>query len=94
VLRFSLNPRGATCFVEFDSVEAASASHAALQGTALESNDRGPVRLQFAKAPTNRKRDASGVSVGGGGAVGLTGLPAVIALGGILEGGGGSGGAL
>jgi len=66
-LRLNPNARGSTCFVEFDSVENASATHAALQGHQFASNDRGPVKLQFSKAPLNRKRDAAGQVVAGGG---------------------------
>ena len=48
-------------------MENAAATHAALQAHQFASNDRGPVRLQYSKQPLNRKRDASGQSVGGAG---------------------------
>ncbi|KIY96419.1 Cell wall integrity protein scw1 [Monoraphidium neglectum] len=65
-LRFSLNQRGVTCFVEFDSVENAVLTHTQLQGQVLETNDRGAMRIQFSKSPLNRKRDAGGNPAGGG----------------------------
>lgn len=66
-MRFNPTARGITCFVEFDAVEHAAATHAALQDHQFGSNDRGPIRLQFAKGPTNRKRDAAGALGGGDG---------------------------
>ncbi|KAI8465750.1 MAG: hypothetical protein J3K34DRAFT_379691 [Monoraphidium minutum] len=77
-LRYTLNPRGVTCFVEFDTVEDATAVHSSLQGKALDSNDRGAMRIQFSKAPAGRKRDAGGNltpggSAGGGGGGGAAG---------------------
>jgi hypothetical protein len=79
-LRFNLNPRGATCFVEFESVESAAMAHASLQNHVFSSNDRGPIRLQFSKAPSNRKRDAAGQMLSGGGVAPISVAPFSVAL--------------
>lgn len=59
-LKVLRNGRQVSCFVEFDTIEAASQCHTTQQGAVLTSSERGPIRIQFSKNPFGKKRDVSG----------------------------------
>lgn len=49
--------RSITAFVEFETVESASAVHSSLQGAILPSSNRGGIRLQYSKNPLGKRKD-------------------------------------
>ncbi|GAX74382.1 hypothetical protein CEUSTIGMA_g1830.t1 [Chlamydomonas eustigma] len=55
--------RSTTCFVEYEDIPSATAMHSANQGAVLNSSDRGPLRVQFAKNPYGKKRDITGALI-------------------------------
>lgn len=62
-LKVVRGPRATTCFIEYDSIESATAMHLSRQDAVLKSSDRGAIRVQYAKNPFGKKRDVSGALV-------------------------------
>jgi hypothetical protein len=56
-MKLSRGMKGVTCFVEFQSVEAAMAVHDTLQGAMLASSDRGGIRIQFSKNAFGKRKE-------------------------------------
>merc|ERR1712046_36031 len=71
-LKVTRNPSNTVCFVEYQEVSQAAEVHASLQGTVLQTSDRGGIRIQYSKNPFGQRR--GGGSYGGyGGGVGYGG---------------------
>jgi hypothetical protein len=56
-MKLSRGMKGVTCFVEFQTVEAAMAVHDTLQGAMLTSSDRGGIRIQYSKNPFGKRKE-------------------------------------
>lgn len=63
-MKLNHGARGITCFVEYEDVLTAMEAHKNLQGSSLQSSDRGPIRIQYSRNPFfGKKRERDGTQL-------------------------------